>query len=130
MKRKSQFNRDVPNDIEESDEASDSDNPEVKKVQGDDSDMNMDSSENFIGPISESERRRRVLNYLKKKYNKIFMKKFCYSCRKQVAEKRLRIKGRFVTKEQAFEILGLTQDQLLDNAKIQELLTQHAEGPI
>ena len=118
MKRKSQFNRDVPNDIEESDEASDSENAEVKNVQGDDSDMNMDSSENFIGPISESERRRRVLNYLKKKYNKIFMKKFCYSCRKQVAEKRLRIKGRFVTKEQAFEILGLTQDQLLDNAKI------------
>ena len=47
-----------------------------------------------------------------------------------MAEKRLRIKGRFVTKDQAFEILGLTQDQLLDNEKIQQLLTQHAEGPM
>ena len=90
----------------------------------------MKSSERYIGPITESERRRRVLNYLKKKYNKQFMKKFCYSCRKQVAEKRLRIKGRFVTKEQAFEILGLTQDQLLDNEKIQQLLTQHANDPM
>lgn len=51
-------------------------------------------------------------------------------CRKQVAEKRLRIKGRFVTKQQAFEILGLTQGQLMDNIKIQELLTQHAESPM
>ena len=62
----------------------------------------------MIGPISEGERRRRVHRYLRKKYNKAFMKKFSYKCRKQVAEKRLRIKGRFVTKEQAFQILGLT----------------------
>lgn len=62
----------------------------------------------MVGPITETDRRKRVLRYLRKKYNKAFSKKFCYSCRKQVAEKRLRIKGRFVTKEQAFEILGLT----------------------
>ena len=46
-----------------------------------------------------------------------------------MAEKRLRIKGRFVTNEQALEILGLTQDNQLDNAKIQELLTQFANQP-
>jgi hypothetical protein len=40
-----------------------------------------------------------------------------------VADKRLRIKGRFVTKEQAFEILGLSQEELLDNDSIQQLLT-------
>jgi len=46
------------------------------------------------------------------------LKKYSYKCRKQVADKRLRIKGRFVTKDQAFEILGLTQDQLLEHHSI------------
>lgn len=35
-----------------------------------------------------------------------------------------------MTKEQAFEILGLTKDQLLDNNKIQDMLTQHAANPL
>jgi hypothetical protein len=60
----------------------------------------------------------KVQHYLHKKRNKATSKKFCYKCRKQVAEKRLRIKGRFVTKLQAFEILGLTQDELLDSDQI------------
>lgn len=67
-------------------------------------------SQRMIGPISESDRLSRVRRYLQKKQNKKNMKKFCYQCRKQVAEKRLRIKGRFVTREQAFEILGLSQE--------------------
>jgi hypothetical protein len=56
----------------------------------------------MIGPLTEEQRRQKVLNYLDKKRRKADMKKFSYTCRKQVAEKRLRIKGRFVTKEQAF----------------------------
>lgn len=35
-----------------------------------------------------------------------------------------------MTKEQAFEILGLSQEELLDNEMIQKLLTQHGEDPI
>jgi len=77
----------------------------------------------YIGPLTESQRLAKVQKYLAKKRNKATSKKFCYKCRKQVAEKRLRIKGRFVTKEQAFDILGLTQDELLDNQMIQKLLT-------
>jgi hypothetical protein len=52
----------------------------------------------FIGPLTLSERMEKVMKYLQKKRMKSQMKKFCYKCRKQVAEKRLRIKGRFVTK--------------------------------
>jgi hypothetical protein len=84
----------------------------------------------MIGPLTESQRLDKVRRYLDKKHKKSTMKKFTYMCRKQVAEKRLRIKGRFVTKEQAFEILGLTQHELLDNQMIQELLTKHSEDPL
>jgi hypothetical protein len=67
----------------------------------------------------------KVLRYLRKKRMKSTMKKFCYKCRKQVAEKRLRIKGRFVTKKQAFEILGITSDELKSIDIIQKLLENH-----
>jgi hypothetical protein len=62
----------------------------------------------MVGPLTEEERLKRVQRYLQKKHRKTDMKKYSYVCRKQVAEKRLRIKGRFVTKEQAFQILGLS----------------------
>lgn len=84
----------------------------------------------YLGPLSLKLRRKKVVNYLAKKINKINTKKHIYTCRREVSEKRLRIKGRFVTKEQAFQILGLTQDQLLDNLNIQTLLTQYAESPM
>jgi UTP-glucose-1-phosphate uridylyltransferase len=68
------------------------------------------------------------MKYLHKKRSKNQMKKFCYKCRKQVAEKRLRIKGRFVTKKQAFDILGLTSAELKGNEIIQKLLENHCIG--
>ena len=84
----------------------------------------------YIGPITENQRLEKIRHYWRKKQNKANTQKYCYTCRQQVAEKRLRIKGRFVTKEQACEILGLTQEELLDNVKIQELLTAHANKPM
>ena len=69
--------------------------------------------------ISYAEKRReKVMHYLRKKYNRQNAKKHAYKNHSKVAVKRLRIEGRFVTKQQAFEILGLTQEELLDNAMI------------
>ena len=75
---------------------------------------------------AQEARFQKVRNYLKKKYSAKTNIKHSYKHRKEVAEKRLRIEGRFVTKQQAFEILGLGQQDLLDNKNIQELLTQHS----
>ena len=44
----------------------------------------------------------------------------------QVSVKRLRISGKFVTKKQAFQILGVNEEELLSNGDIQKLLTMHA----
>ena len=62
----------------------------------------------MIGPLASSERLMRVQRYMFKKHKIILKTKYSYQCRKSVADKRLRIKGRFVTQDQAFEILGLS----------------------
>jgi hypothetical protein len=67
----------------------------------------------MIGPLTERERLQKVLRYFNKKRN--MRERHIYSRRAQVAEKRLRIKGRFVTRPQAFEILGLANDTIIEN---------------
>ena len=78
------------------------------------------------GPLTVSERNKRIHRYLVKKISRGLHNKFRYQLRHERAVKRLRIQGKFVTKQQAFEILGLTADQLLGNGLIQDLLTQHS----
>ena len=51
-----------------------------------------------IGPLSVLERQQKILKFFERKRKNFGGKKYTYECRKQVAEKRLRIKGRFVTK--------------------------------
>lgn len=41
-----------------------------------------------------------------------------YMVRKKVADKRLRVKGRFVTHEQAMKMLGLTYEELQGSAEL------------
>lgn len=45
--------------------------------------------------------------YLKKRKNRNWNKKISYKCRKEVADSRLRVKGRFITRQQANRLLGI-----------------------
>lgn len=77
-------------------------------------------------PEAMSTRRQQLLRYWKKKFS-VKKARHCYKARQQVAEKRLRIEGRFVTKKQAYEILGMEEEDLLSHKAIQELLIKHVE---
>lgn len=54
-----------------------------------------------IRGLSFEKRRLKLLRYLDKKKRRVWKKKVSYDCRKKVADGRLRIKGKFVTYEQA-----------------------------
>jgi CCT motif len=68
--------------------------------------INLSSSTRKIGTLTVEERRIKIEKYLQKRKKRTWSKKISYDCRKRVADSRLRIKGRFVTKEQAFAMLG------------------------
>ena len=57
--------------------------------------------ERYIGTLTQDQRRERVMRFLDKRKRRNFAKKISYHCRKRVADRRIRIKGRFVTSEQA-----------------------------
>jgi hypothetical protein len=54
-----------------------------------------------IGTLTVEERHLKVTKFLQKRKNRNFSKKVSYDCRKRVADNRLRVKGRFITKSQA-----------------------------
>ena len=57
-----------------------------------------------IGTLTYEERRNKIRNFLEKRNRRKFVKRISYDCRKRVADKRIRIKGRVVTKEQALAL--------------------------
>ena len=54
-----------------------------------------------IGGLTCEERRAKIKKYLEKKPRRIYGKRISYSCRKRVADNRVRVKGRFVKKAEA-----------------------------
>jgi len=80
-----------------------------------------------IGTLTLAERRIKIEKYLQKRKKRTWSRKINYDCRKRVADGRLRIKGRFVTREQAFILLNdanIPYDaEKITNAEIKELLT-------
>mmetsp|Transcript_32948 Transcript_32948/g.57775 ORF Transcript_32948/g.57775 Transcript_32948/m.57775 type:complete len:183 (+) Transcript_32948:7269-7817(+) len=59
-----------------------------------------------IGTLSIEERRMKVHRFLEKRKKRNFSKKVSYDCRKRVADNRIRVKGRFITKSHAETILS------------------------
>lgn len=70
-----------------------------------------------IGQLTAEERRNKIEKYLTKRKKRSWSKKISYDCRKRVADSRLRIKGRFVTKEQAVAVLGADDQTNLTDIK-------------
>lgn len=64
-----------------------------------------------IGTLTPEERKMKIERYLMKRKSRNFGKKVSYACRKRVADSRIRIKGRFVTKAQAEALKGLENDK-------------------
>jgi hypothetical protein len=64
-----------------------------------------------IGTLPSEERAKKIQKYLEKKRQRNWHKKIHYSCRKKVADQRVRVKGRFISKQQALSlgipVLGL-----------------------
>mmetsp|Transcript_22050 Transcript_22050/g.21747 ORF Transcript_22050/g.21747 Transcript_22050/m.21747 type:complete len:189 (+) Transcript_22050:16-582(+) len=69
-----------------------------------------------IGSLTLEERHLKVQRYLDKRQRRTWNKRINYDCRKRVADKRIRVKGRFVTKEQACLLL---EEQKQMNAQMQ-----------
>jgi len=82
-----------------------------------------------IGTITAMERKEKVQRYLTKRKNRIWGKKVSYDCRKRVADSRLRIKGRFITRKQASRILEQDVSHMSQN-EIKELLNQRLNGKL
>lgn len=67
-------------------------------------------SNSKIGTLSQEERRSKVQKFLEKRKRRNFKKKISYMCRKKVADQRIRVKGRFVSKVQASAIMEVKKE--------------------
>jgi len=92
----------IPNSLDEI-SVCDLETPEPKKER---------PRNSYIGTLTYQERRAKIKKFLQKRKFRKWTKKINYDCRKKVADSRLRVKGRFVSKEKAKELLASTSNQL------------------
>ncbi len=64
----------------------------------------------MIGPLSVKERLKKIQKFKQKKLARNFKKKVNYNCRKQIAEKLVRVRGRFVNKQLAAEMRPMADE--------------------
>ena len=67
--------------------------------------LNILSPQKKIGTLTVEERYLKVRKFLEKRKVRNYKKKISYMCRKKVADNRMRIKGRFVSKTQEEAII-------------------------
>ena len=60
-----------------------------------------------IGPLTIEERNQKIQRFREKRARRQFAKKISYACRKTVADGRVRVKGRFITKAEAAKLKEL-----------------------
>jgi hypothetical protein len=73
--------------------------------------LHVDGPEGWVGAYSPDSRQLRVTRFLEKREHRVWVKKVKYDVRKNFADSRLRVKGRFVKKEDEMlmrELMSLT----------------------
>ncbi|KAL0320972.1 UNVERIFIED_CONTAM: Zinc finger protein CONSTANS-LIKE 1 [Sesamum radiatum] len=75
----------------------------VQGAQGSKQVAKVEDSEVKVGRYSVEERKHRILRYLKKRNQRNFNKTIKYACRKTLADKRVRIRGRFAKNSELCE---------------------------
>lgn len=86
--------------------------------------------ERMIGRLTAAQRAEKVRKFAEKRKRRIWQKKVSYDCRRRVAERRLRIKGKFVGRDAAAALLGLEAAGLSQNELVQSFLQSHGHCSI
>jgi len=66
-------------------------------------------------------RQDKLERFLRKRRTRVWGKKISYFCRKEVADARMRVRGRFVTRPQANRMLGM-DTSALSNSEVKRML--------
>ncbi|KAL6998948.1 hypothetical protein U1Q18_000115 [Sarracenia purpurea var. burkii] len=68
-----------------------------------------------VGKYTVEERKDRILRYLKKRHQRNFNKTIKYECRKTLADKRVRVRGRFARNNELCEGEAITKKEINNN---------------